>query len=426
MSYALDPRLAVQELVSSLRQLVCTKCILYRSAVLVLHICNDMCVNCLQHKGKAVEGKPVVMAAVICPTIAYLVWHTFNYANIMAEGAIYVDWVTHLDMLTAKDQRFTSLFADKQLLSSFLELSSTATICREFKPLPKDVSSLQSLTVEAAAQPVVHLLHELVSGRAKESTDAFNTAASSAPASGAPGASSTGHNTTPPEAEAASDSTSPGHLVVILRSLILLVKLISLLEQSTVKDSREVRYAKGALHLSLKLCNHDLRKHHAGHCVSAVCYQSQHSALVESEEEQCLAASVVQLVLPLMQQAITLKKTYLAECCCMLFGLLPEGNAPVYKAVAAELLKPGKSSKFMAADVAQVHVAGSIYARSFMSPPAKCMLISITTHFLEWFIGFAESNGCFESRLTKDGPKISFTIVQKDPQLLQHLILDRH
>ena len=418
MSYALDPELKVQESVSSLQQLVCIKRVLYRSAVLVLHISNAMYVICLQHKGKVLQGKPVVTTAVICPTIAYLVWHTFNYANVMAEGAIYVDWVTHLDMLTAKDQRFTRLFADKQLLSSFLELSPTATICREFKPLPKDVSSLQSLTVEVAAQPIVHLLHELVSGRAKESTDAFNEAASSTPASHAAGASAPGHNTTPAEsslAEAASDSTSPGHLVVILRSLILLVKLISLLEQSTVKDSREVRYAKGALHLSLKLCHHDLRKHHAGHCASAVCYQSQRSALVDSEEEQCLAASVVQLVLPLMQQAMTLKKTYLAECCCMLFGLLPEGNAPVYKAVAAELLKPGKSSKFMAADVAQVHVAGSIYARPLMSPPAKCMLISITTRFLEWLTGFAESNGCFESRLTRDWLKISLIIVQKVP-----------
>ncbi|DBA90505.1 TPA: hypothetical protein ACH3X1_003767 [Trebouxia sp. C0004] len=315
MSYSLDPGLEVQDIVSSLQQL---------------------------HNGKALEGKPVVMAADICPTIAYLVWHTFSYANIMAEGAIYIDWVAHLDVLSAKDQRFTSLFADKQLLSSFLELPSTATICRSFKPLPKDVSSLQSLTVEAAAQPVVHILHELVSGRAKESTDAINKAVC---ASDAPGASSTGHDSAPPEsslAEAASGSTSPGHLVVILRSLILLVKLISLLEESTVKDSREVRYAKGALHLALKLCNHDLRKHHAGHCAShAVCYQSQRSASVESEEEQCLAASVVQLVLPFMQQAMTLKKTCLVECCCMLFGLLSKGNAPVYKAVAAELLKPG-------------------------------------------------------------------------------------
>lgn len=378
VSYTLDPGLQVQEIVSSLQQLVRTKRILYRSADLVLQICNAMCVNSLQHKGKALEGKPVVMAAVICPTIAYLVWHTFSYANIMAEGPIYVDWVAHLDALSAKDQRFTSLFADKQLLSSFLELSSTATICHDFKPLPKDVSSLQSLTVEVAAQPVVCLLHELVSGRAKESTDALNKAVSSAPASDAPGASATGRNSTPPEsslAEAASGSTSPGHLVVILRSLILLVKLISLLEQSTVKDSREVRYAKGALHLALKLCNHDLRKHHAGHCAShAVCYQSQRSASVESEEEQCLAASVVQLVLPFMQEAMALKKAYLAECCCMLFGLLSEGNAPVYKAVAAELLKPGKSSKFMAADVAQVHVARSINARPLMSPLANCML----------------------------------------------------
>ncbi len=52
-------------------------------------------------------------------------------------------------------------------------------------------------------------------------------------------------------------------------------------------------------------------------------------------------------------------------------------------------------------------------------PELQCQEeISITTHFLEWFIGFAESNGCFESRLTKDGPRISFTIVQKDLQLL--------
>jgi len=105
-----------------------------------------------------------------------------------------------------------------------------------------------------------------------------------------------------------------------------------------------------------------------------VCYQSQRSASVESEEEQCLAASVVQLVMPFMQEAMALKKAYLAECCCMLFGLLSEGNAPVYKAVAAELLKPGKSSKFMAADVAQVHVARSINARPLMSPLANCML----------------------------------------------------
>ena len=62
----------------------------------------------------------------------------------------------------------------------------------------------------------------------------------------------------------------------------------------------------------------------------------------------------------------------------MLFGLLSEGNAPVYKAVAAELLKPGKSSIVMKADVAQVHVAGAIDARPLMSSPAKCMLHHLT------------------------------------------------
>lgn len=47
--------------------------------------------------------------------------------------------------------------------------------------------------------------------------------------------------------------------------------------------------------------------------------------------------------------------------------------------------------------------------------------IYITTHFLEWFIGFAEGYGSFESRLVEGWPdknavfvSLSFTIVQKD------------
>ena len=52
-------------------------------------------------------------------------------------------------------------------------------------------------------------------------------------------------------------------------------------------------------------------------------------------------------------------------------------------------------------------------------PEHKCKEdISITRHFLEWFIGFAEGDGSFESRLEEGRPRISFTIVQKDSQLL--------
>jgi len=55
-------------------------------------------------------------------------------------------------------------------------------------------------------------------------------------------------------------------------------------------------------------------------------------------------------------------------------------------------------------------------------PEHKCKEdISITINFLEWFIGFAEGNGCFEYRLEEGRPRLSFTIVQKDFQLLYKL-----
>ncbi len=52
-------------------------------------------------------------------------------------------------------------------------------------------------------------------------------------------------------------------------------------------------------------------------------------------------------------------------------------------------------------------------------PEHKCKEdISTTINFLEWFIGFAEGDGCFESRLADGRPRISFAIAQKDPQLI--------
>ena len=58
----------------------------------------------------------------------------------------------------------------------------------------------------------------------------------------------------------------------------------------------------------------------------------------------------------------------------------------------------------------------------YHQPEHKCKEdISITIHFLEWFIGFAEGDGSFESRLAEGRPRISFTIVQKDSQLLYKL-----
>lgn len=52
-------------------------------------------------------------------------------------------------------------------------------------------------------------------------------------------------------------------------------------------------------------------------------------------------------------------------------------------------------------------------------PEQKCQEdISTTTHFLEWFIGFAEGDGCFTYWLDQGRPRLSFKIVQKDVSLL--------
>lgn len=39
-------------------------------------------------------------------------------------------------------------------------------------------------------------------------------------------------------------------------------------------------------------------------------------------------------------------------------------------------------------------------------------------HFLEWFVGFSEGDGCFEKRMSEGRPRLSFAICQMDPQLL--------
>ena len=41
-----------------------------------------------------------------------------------------------------------------------------------------------------------------------------------------------------------------------------------------------------------------------------------------------------------------------------------------------------------------------------------------TVHFLEWFVGFSEGDCCFERRISDGRLRLSFTIRQKDPQLL--------
>ena len=286
----------------------------------------------LQRNHRAAEGKPVLLDVVICPSVTHLVCRTFNQANLIAEGAIYVDWVVHLDTLVLHDECFTKLFSNKQLLSRFLNLGPTETILIDGKPLEifRDTTSFSSLNISSfsdAVQPIIHLLQELVSGRAKESSDLFNAKCNRS------------------ETHVDVGITSPcGHLVAMLRNATLLLKLASLLEQSKVSSSEEGRFAKVALGLALRLCNGNLERHLAGNCTYPMvcCHPSERSASVESEEEQHLAMKLAQCLLKTLHQAVTSKSAYREESCTLLASLLPESNAPVFKAVAAELLIPGK------------------------------------------------------------------------------------
>ena len=303
------------------------------SAVTAVDVPAAALVLCLRHtlllqrKSKAAQGKPVLLDVVICPSVAHLVWLTFNHANLKAEAAACIDWVAHVDVLVVHDECFTNLFSNKQLLSKLLDLAPTETVLSDGKPLEKDLLSPNILSVSDAVQPIIHLLQELVSSRAKESPELYNARCNSC------------------ETHADVSITSPcGHLVAVLRNAILMLKLATLLEQSRVKCSKEVRYAKLQIRLALRMCTDDLRHHPTGNCTSPVvrCRKSERSASAESEEEQHLATKLAQCLLKTLHQALTLKSAYLEESCILLSSLLPESNAPVVKAVAAELLRPGK------------------------------------------------------------------------------------
>ena len=269
----------------------------------------------------------MLLDVVIYPSVAHLVWRTFNHAKLKADGAIYADWVTHLDVLVVHDECFTNLFSNKELLSRFLDLPPTESILSDGKPVEKDLLSLNFSSGSDAVQPIIHLLQELVSFTAKENPELYNAKS----------------NRSGKHADVGIISPC-GHLVAVLRNAILLLKLASLLEQSKVTRSEGIRFARAALGLALTLCNEDLRRHPTGNCTYPMvrCRKSERSASAESEEEQHLAMKLAQCLLKTLHQAVTLKSEYRQKCCTLLSSLLPENNAPVYKAVAAELLRPGK------------------------------------------------------------------------------------
>ncbi|KAL3144209.1 hypothetical protein ABBQ32_003989 [Trebouxia sp. C0010 RCD-2024] len=269
------------------------------------------------------------------------------------------DWALHSEELCTTDQRFTCLFADKNAAASCLAASPTDLLPLDLcTPLCYLISAnVQSLKLPV--QTLLQFLHELTSGRAKATTDRIYSA-TQAPKQKrriavSPNSPVIVSGDKPagalPSQLAATSSGQCGHHVALLRSMTLLFKLVSLLDQVTAKDTNRIEEMKKELSWTLDRLAGHLSSHMEGCKCEAVCVQSERDPCIESEEEQRLSVALVHFILPVMRRAVSRKAPELYQATCLrLLGYLLQQKLPhVAQAVAAELVKPGSLALLLAA-----------------------------------------------------------------------------
>lgn len=276
---------------------------------------------------------------------------------------VWIDWVTHLEGLCAKDQRFISLFASKQAISSCLDARPTDTLDLDVSTPPHNLLPSALESIEPPVQPLIYLLQEITSGRvinsdlgmpdskkevAWQTEQRHRNAAFRASPANVSAETSAGDMSTQ---TAESPGKQRGHFVAILQSMTLLFKLASLLNEVTANSTDHIQWVKDSIAQAVNLTTVCLMKHMGGSCAGrAVCPVSERDPYTESEEEQRLSVALVHLVLPVMRQAVLSREVSLHEtklyqntCPRLLKHLLPQGLPHVFQAVASELIKPGKS-----------------------------------------------------------------------------------
>ena len=103
------------------------------------------------------------------PSLSSCLWEVLNTWFVDNDTAVYKDWAVHLGVVCWKDERFTNVFANEQMLSECLNVSPNERLPLDAALDPCKLSPSSMHTISPTVQPIILLLQELLSGRAADS-----------------------------------------------------------------------------------------------------------------------------------------------------------------------------------------------------------------------------------------------------------------
>ena len=302
------------------------------------------------------DTRQLLLHAIWRPSLAFYTWAALNTFDICNDAAGPADWAKHAQLLCLQDERFTTLFADKQMLSECLDASPVESLQLSVSIHPCKLLPVSITNVKQPVQPLLLLLQELTGIKASESAIASGDSTKSStfqrrrrqttPVPPASSRASVVHARQ--QSQPASCQAQCGPLVVLLRSMLLLLKLLDLLQQVTAitDSSRSVtKLLWQTVVTVVKPSRQQMGQAGPSRSNQALCSQSQCDLRTEAEEQQRLSVMLVLKVLPMMQHGLHDEAgIYPAVYLTILSFLLQTGLDPVVQAVAAELIRPGKCS----------------------------------------------------------------------------------
>ena len=291
----------------------------------------------LQAPASAKESALQLHAITLPPSLDSFIWHTLIHSKVFDGTGVYVDWKCHVEGLVSHGGLLAGLFDDKPLLRSFLAISPTKQLPASSlsQPLDQAVSS-GLLQVPDAMQPVITLLQELTSDRIKASTDAFlkqqetriaqarrgacqATQLSSAASVAASSSSSSSSSTTASAVQQQPTETAPS--VVFLRSAVLLLKLVSLVDPICMACPDPDASSKvNMLFKALEVVGVSWQNQHGTNAAYHAGPQPFSDA--EIAEEHFLAGCLWRLLLPTIHQGVKLKSLEAVNVCCVILQQL--------------------------------------------------------------------------------------------------------
>jgi len=310
----------------------------------------------MQYKGKQ-PGKQLVvqLEAVIQPSVAYVLWVSLSRVQLQASTA--TDWHDHLQTVVTDQGPFASLFVSQQSLSSFLAVKPTESFPVTIEGPACDALVPAPIAPQDALQPLVVLILEHL--RHHNNSATMPTVANNADV-GALHNSSTALLPSSPSASATECSELPSNseeqhrschqpkqkptelLVLLLRSALLVLKLASLVQHVSLEGTPTSNIEVDKLWETLNSISaaffaidttSDTVKHGP---------QPNSSAEAIMVELSCLAVALLRLLLLVARQALQSDWACIDVCCRSLWRLVHCSDAPMRRAMAAEVGKSGK------------------------------------------------------------------------------------